>query len=387
MEDELIVTALVSSQEHNLDKSSKTFYELYQKSGRKIYLKEAVKSSFGAKNIDGFALLEEAIKAYPDDDFFQQMLIMRYLSKKRYDKAEERLIPLLLNEPDHIDYELAVKAYFALKKYDLALKYLQKLYALTNSENNLEQIFYILFEVLDRKNEAISYLESHIALKQSSKKIYYKLISAYSKVQNIDGIIATYKKLYDVEKSKDVAKKILELYMYKKDIKSAIEFLEKSKHDYKTLMELYAIQKEYSKIVTLSERLYKESGSVEMLGYNTIYYYELNKKNIDKKIMLEVVKRFEKLLKRSDDAMYLNYYGYLLIDHDINYKKGIKLVKKALDVEPESISFLDSLAWGYYKLGECDKAYEILNKLMQKTTENEIYIHYKKAQKCKKGTK
>lgn len=332
-------------------------------------------------------LIKEGIRLYPDERFYSQMLVMNYLSKKDYVKAEESILPLLANEPQTIDYEIAVKIYFALKKYDLALKYLQKSYAVTNGENELEQIFYILFEVLDKRKEAISYLESHIALHGGSPKIYYRLIGAYGKEQNIEGILSTYKKLYIIDNSDDIANKILELYLYKKDRKSAIEFLEKTKHNYKALIDLYASEKNFDKIVTLCDKLYKESGNVDMLGYSTIYFYEANKDKLDKTLMREVIERFEKLLQRSDDAMYLNYYGYLLIDHNIDYKKGISFIKKALEKEPESLSYLDSLAWGYYKIGECEKSYKMFDELRKKTTEVEILMHYNEVKKCKENSK
>ena len=41
-------------------------------------------------------------------------------------------------------------------------------------------------------------------------------------------------------------------------------------------------------------------------------------------------------------------------------KKGIELVELALQNEPNNFYYLDSLAWGYYKLKECKKAWDIL---------------------------
>jgi len=87
-------------------------------------------------------------------------------------------------------------------------------------------------------------------------------------------------------------------------------------------------------------------------------------------------------LKKSKDPLFLNYYGYLLIDHNRNVKKGIKLVKEALKQEPNSIFYLDSLAWGLYKQKKCKKAKVILDKVINQTKEEEVLMHYKKIKEC-----
>lgn len=61
---------------------------------------------------------------------------------------------------------------------------------------------------------------------------------------------------------------------------------------------------------------------------------------------------FEKLIKEyPQEASVLNYYGYTLIERDIDIAKGQVLVEKALSLEPETIAYLDSKAWGLYKQG------------------------------------
>jgi tetratricopeptide (TPR) repeat protein len=113
-----------------------------------------------------------------------------------------------------------------------------------------------------------------------------------------------------------------------------------------------------------------------------MYTYE-GSKNKDSVILNEVIKNFEIVIVNSDDAMYLNYYGYLLIDHDIDVIKGIELVEKALEKESDSLYYLDSLAWGYYKTDRCDEAFEIMKDVYEKDQkESEIAEHYEKIKEC-----
>ena len=138
----------------------------------------------------------------------------------------------------------------------------------------------------------------------------------------------------------------------------------------------------YDKAERLAYKLYKETNNYALLSSSAIYLYESEYKN-NSSILREVIKRFEESVYKANQALYYNYYGYLLIDHDVDIKKGITLVKKALEFEPDSEYYLDSLAWGYYKLGECKKANKIFEKIKNHKQE-EIQEHIKRVKECLK---
>jgi Flp pilus assembly protein TadD len=62
------------------------------------------------------------------------------------------------------------------------------------------------------------------------------------------------------------------------------------------------------------------------------------------------------LAKDPLDANALNSLGYLLADHGQSLEEAVELVKRALKVEPDNASFLDSLGWAYYRQGKLDLA-------------------------------
>ena len=108
----------------------------------------------------------------------------------------------------------------------------------------------------------------------------------------------------------------------------------------------------------------------------------------------KIIKRLETVIKTKEDSLYLNYLGYLLIDHNIDVKKGISYVKRALKIEPNSIYYFDSLAWGYYKLGQCEKANTIMKKIIKLNgdSDDEVITHINSINRClklkkKKGNK
>nr|WP_257808405.1 tetratricopeptide repeat protein [Mesorhizobium sp. J428] len=52
----------------------------------------------------------------------------------------------------------------------------------------------------------------------------------------------------------------------------------------------------------------------------------------------------------------LNYLGYSWIDMNINLEEGLEMIKKAVDLRPSDGFIIDSLGWGYYRLGRYEEA-------------------------------
>ena len=67
------------------------------------------------------------------------------------------------------------------------------------------------------------------------------------------------------------------------------------------------------------------------------------------------------------NAMTLNYMGYMLADRGVRLDEALNYIKKAVELEPANGAYLDSLGWAYFKLGKYDLAEENLSKAVQHT--------------------
>ena len=74
-----------------------------------------------------------------------------------------------------------------------------------------------------------------------------------------------------------------------------------------------------------------------------------------------------------------------MIDFNIDIKRGLVLVKKALETEPNNIAYIDTLAWGEYKLKNCKEAYIQMKKVVDEVgmDDEEIKLHWEQIQECK----
>jgi len=63
---------------------------------------------------------------------------------------------------------------------------------------------------------------------------------------------------------------------------------------------------------------------------------------------------------RPEEPELLNFLGYSWIDRGVRLREALAMVQRAVDQNPQSGAMLDSLGWGYYRLGDYKKAVEKL---------------------------
>jgi len=385
-EDIYILTALRMEQVKLYSKASEFFEVLYKKSGKKEYLYRSLKNDLAA-NQDEKVIQRVDLELGEEINDYElvRLKILALIKLGKLEDAKNLSVKLVENSKEIDDYLLTSEIYVKDKEFDTALKYLESAYVKDYNEKILDKMSIILYVNLGRKKEAIAQLETHSRIKGCSKLICARLIGFYANDNNIDGLLSTYLRLYEMNSSKEISKKIVQIYGYKKDYIGLMTFLEKSKSDDELLFQVYVQLKKYKKAYPLGYKLYKQNGGIHFLGQSAIFEYE-SAKDKNTKIMLDsVMKKLNKVIETSRDAVYLNYLGYILIDHEIDVKKGMKYIRETLKIEPNSAYYLDSLAWGYYKLGNCSRAKKIINKVakMKGGDNPEVIKHVKIINKCK----
>ncbi|MGH7022759.1 MAG: tetratricopeptide repeat protein [Caulobacteraceae bacterium] len=66
------------------------------------------------------------------------------------------------------------------------------------------------------------------------------------------------------------------------------------------------------------------------------------------------------LKQRPDEPELLNFLGYSWIDRGEKLHQALAMVQKAVDTDPRSGAMIDSLGWGYYRLGDYQMAVDKL---------------------------
>ena len=77
-----------------------------------------------------------------------------------------------------------------------------------------------------------------------------------------------------------------------------------------------------------------------------------------------------------NNAMTLNYLGYMLADKGMRLPEALKLIRKAVDIDPMNGAYLDSLGWAYFKLGQYEEAEENLRQAVERDqTDPAVHDH------------
>ena len=90
----------------------------------------------------------------------------------------------------------------------------------------------------------------------------------------------------------------------------------------------------------------------------------------------DAIEQYRAAAKRwPESAMSLNALGYTLADRTDEYKEAEKLIRKALEYDPDSPAIIDSLGWVLYKRGDYEQALYELRRAYEKLSDPEVASH------------
>ena len=128
---------------------------------------------------------------------------------------------------------------------------------------------------------------------------------------------------------------------------------------------------------------------------------ELNPKDVNTLSALALVydelKRHEESDRLYEDALkldphnhlILNNYGYSLVERGEQLERALAMAKEAVQQQPENASYLDTMGWAYFKLGQLEDAERFVRRAVEKGEASAVVhehlgdIYYRLGQKDK----
>jgi tetratricopeptide (TPR) repeat protein len=134
------------------------------------------------------------------------------------------------------------------------------------------------------------------------------------------------------------------------------------RQSYLSLAEIYEKAKnwdEMAKMLDQAENLSGNEGKEDILFMRGAMYERM-------KNYTAAEAEFRKVLAiNPDNAATLNYLGYMLADRNTRLDEAKEMIMKALEREPNSGAYLDSLGWVYFRLNKLPEAEEKLRRALQ----------------------
>jgi tetratricopeptide (TPR) repeat protein len=269
--------------------------------------------------------------------------------------------------------------YLKEKNYVKAADYLRSLYALNHDKQTLLQLVDVLIKI-KKYNEALAYLRTHLDMFGCEYDVCLRLAIIYKQTYDYENLATIYEKMGKFDNKYLMF--ALRIYIDNREYGKALKLIDKHNlgDEYKLI--IYESKKDYKKAAFYAGKLYDESGALSYLMKYCTYEYKVYH---DRQTVKKIIPKLKYLLKFYPSAYLYNFLGYIMIDNNINVKEGLKYVQKAVELKPDNEEYIDSLAWGYYKLHKCKKAWNIIRYV--KSKDKDILMHKKKIKECVRKVK
>ena len=202
---------------------------------------------------------------------------------------------------------------------------------------------------------------------KEDSKAYYQLLNAYRISRQYDKALSFGKTQYEKDPNNipmaiGYARTLADAGKTKEGAEVLTKLMQANPEDTElcvNLSQIYLQDRRYSeaeKILLRAETKNSENAAeIERLRFQRAAVYE-KQKDFD---------RAESLLKEilkgnPNNAVALNYIGYMLADRGARLEEAIRYVKEALAIDPRNGAYLDSLGWAYFKLNDLENAEKYL---------------------------
>lgn len=331
--------------------------------------------------------LKQAVRLNPQNSVAQTELALFYESRKEYAEAEKIYTKLLKNNQQR--NELLFRLIFLnlkLNDPDRALYFADKLKKDKSALLQAASTF-IQYDFYKYAKSLLKYFPKNST---QTEVLYIRALIVANLENNPDKALKYLQKINpDTGNYEPIMLFQIHLLKEKKAWNRASELCRKGQKKYPSnpifslvLADLYTRtnnEQQALLILRQAEKTWPKHADILFSLGSILYRQQKIKESID---------YMEKIIAENPNhASALNFLGYTLAEQNHNLERAITLIKRAVQKEPGNGHFLDSLAWAYFKQGDIQKAWEIIQESVEQVDhEYEIWEHYAKiAQKLNKN--
>jgi tetratricopeptide (TPR) repeat protein len=306
-------------------------------------------------------ILEEIAERFPDEPLPKLQLIEGLLDEKKYETAIQQTNQLLSLAGDDQELKISVYDYLTSRsiKDSILRNYFENLLIEKNKQkDSLSIVYYEILKSIDSVD--VKGLQFEIDL---NNEVNREIVKKFGIQFFFDGLgkqsINLLKSVYNYyENEFDVNVILGQAYLSLEDYNSSIEYLKKA---------IDINSQNPDVFVALSFALGKLKKYDEAIEYSEKALLLDNKHHnalVNLGMLLDDAGYFEKcdsiyeeaLKYYPDDPTLLNNYAYSLAKRKVNLEKALAMSKKSLEKDSLVDSYLDTLGWIYFQMGEIKEA-------------------------------
>ncbi|MCE3038847.1 tetratricopeptide repeat protein [Helicobacter anatolicus] len=374
------------------------YADLYEKTKNIYYARELAIIDAGSGDLGSalqFALLYQNTTKDTKDLPTSKIIADSYIKKGEIQKAIILLESIIQQEESPMLDNILGTLYLNQKQLHKALVLLEKYYEFSNDEEALKKILAIHF-TRNENHRVVERLQKFFENNWCSDEFCSKSIEIFKQFDKNDIANKIFKKHYEENPNIKNAKYYLQVLMNQEKFDKAEEIVRLYPFDDVLLLDLFVAQNKFKEASEQARKIYEQKNEAKFLAWSAIYYYQhhanINKEDLQKVIndlnqaieYRKVQREVNKENANNEDAYFYNFLGYMLVEYNLDIMRGIELIKNALEIAPNAIAYIDSLAWGYYKLGDCSQAQNTFSNIPREQVgqDKELKKHFELIKKC-----
>jgi tetratricopeptide (TPR) repeat protein len=329
-------------------------------------------------------ILSDLLIEFPDDHTSRLLYAQMFVKKNDWEKASDQFKNILAN--DSIDNEI---------KIQIAAEYLERsmkdssvipfvkslLHDLEGQSEDWRIPMYLgaIYETEQDTQKAINYFSKVTSLAEWNAEAWIRLGGLYFDNGRYREVINVMGRAYELFPNEFPVNLLLGLsHLQLEDYKYSIPYLTRAKElnpkELTTLSSLgFALGKleRYDEAVSILEAAFQlDDKNLNVISTLGIIYDNAEEFNKCDKLYEYALKIFP------DNALLLNNYAYSLAERSIRLEEALQMSKKSLQTDSLNSSYLDTLGWIYFQMGDYLLAEKYVKMAVdQGSTSSEVLEH------------
>lgn len=291
-------------------------------------------------------VLRRYLSAYPDEKEVRLQYARALLEQKHYKLSRDEFQRLAQASPDSPDLAFAI-ALISLQLNDLQGAEAQLQQALVKGKKDRDTVQYYLGQLGEAKENDDEALAHYREVKDGEYQFAAQLRVAYllSKRGKLDEARQYLRQAQAANNQQRVQLLLIEAQLLR---------------EAKRTEEAYQVLRQgLAKLPNHPDLLYETAMLADKLGN-----YEVSEQLLRKLIQI-----------KPDHAHAYNALGFSLLERNERIPEAVALVEKALQLAPGDAAIMDSVGWGYYRLGRLDESVKLLRDAFAGNPDAEIAAH------------
>lgn len=308
-----------------------------------IMLQSRLHAGLG-KTDEAIEVLQQGVREFPDDGRMRLLLARMLVSNEDHPAAIVHFQELVRQHPDDDDVRLAL--------------------ALVELEGG-------------ETEAAIGELEALLELDPENEAARFHLGAAHQQAEHWDAAISTWRSIGAGEHYLPSRLRITQLLMARERPDQLGEIMDSERARQPQLApELYLLEIEALAEADPQRAMQRANQAVQQLPTDSrlLYTRAILSERLGNPAGLEADLR-QIIQREPDNAMALNALGYTLADRNERLDEALQLIERAHELKPDDPAILDSLGWVHYRLGNLQRAEQLLRDAFAAFPDEEVGAH------------